>query len=61
MNNADSVSKIPLIGSELGDMAKMREKYLMGGARAMYNAGYSKFKGSMYRVPSPRGANGVWF
>lgn len=50
----DPLSKIPLIGRELGDEAKRRAAY-MQGAKDLFDEGHRKFKNGVFRVTTPRG------
>lgn len=50
----DPLSKIPLIGGELGDVTKRRAAY-MQGAKEMFDEGHRKFKNGVFRMTTPRG------
>lgn len=56
----DPLSKIPLIGGELGDVTKRRAAY-MRGAKAMFDEGHQKFKNGVFRMTTPRGmVSALW-
>lgn len=50
----DHLSKIPLIGAEIGDETKRRAAY-MQGAKDMIEQGHRKFKNGIFRLTTPRG------
>lgn len=50
---AGDISKIPFVGTELGDEDKRRATY-MNGAKGIYLDGYRKFKNGIYRITTPR-------
>ncbi|CCF38023.1 ent-kaurene oxidase [Colletotrichum higginsianum] len=51
--SSNSLSKIPLVGLEIGDEEKRRLAYL-GGAKNIYQQGYQKFKDGIFQITTSR-------
>lgn len=47
------LSKIPFVGTELGDEGKRRARYITS-AKDIYLEGYHKFKNGVFRISTPK-------